>query len=157
MNFPEFSEIGAVGIHHGGRVVVNTLNLHFVNRNYHYHLIFFGIFGQPFDRRSRNFFGGAVPLDVLFGTEIRSVKDLLQAENLNSFFTGRFNQRQVFLDHSLFYFGGSTVVSGICGLDVGTFNNSGHKSPLNIISLRINHFENLTHLYCQLKMASSFL
>jgi hypothetical protein len=66
----------------------------------------------------------------LFGAKIRSVKDLLQAEDLYPFFPGFFNQGNVFFDHGLFDFGGSPLVLGVGGLDMGTFDNSGHISSL---------------------------
>jgi hypothetical protein len=66
------------------------------------------------------------------------VEDFLQTENLNAFFSGRFDQGQVFLDHGLFDFGGGSVVFGIRGLDVGTFYNSGHKSSLKFDFVAIN-------------------
>jgi hypothetical protein len=58
------------------------------------------------------------------------MKDFLQAENLDPLIPGFFNQRDVFLNHGLFYFSGSPVVFGIGGLDVGAFYNSGHNSSL---------------------------
>ena len=66
-------------------------------------------------------------------------------------------ERDVFLDHGLFYFGGRTVVFGIGGLDVATFYISGHISSLKYNFVTIKPKRKTDYLYCQQKMASSFL
>ena len=45
VDLSKLPEIGTVGIHDGGRIVVDTVNFHFVNGNDHYHPEFFGVFG----------------------------------------------------------------------------------------------------------------
>jgi hypothetical protein len=127
MNFPEFAEVFAVGIDHGGRVVIEAFNIHFINRNNHDHLIFFGVFGKSFDGWPGYSLGGLVPFDILFGAKIGAAEYFLEAEYLNPFVTSLLYQRYVLLDHGLFYFDGRAVKFGIGGLYMGTFYNSGHR------------------------------
>ena len=65
-----------------------------------------------------------VPFDVLLTTKIGAVENLLQAEDLNTFFTGFFNHRDMLLDHGFFDLSDAACRQGIGHLDVSTLNNS---------------------------------
>ena len=102
---PVFPEILAVGIDDGGGVVVNALDVLFVNRNDDRHSVFPGDLAHELNRWSvRNFLDHAVPACCLLRTEVRAGKNFLHAQDLCAFSRSFIDQLQMFLDGVVFDF-----------------------------------------------------
>src|SRR5687768_7322554 len=79
------AEILAVGINHRGRVVVNSGDLFFVNRDHDNHTVCLGHFlHQPDGWPIRDSFHGFIPACLLFGAEVRRSKNFLHANYLHA-------------------------------------------------------------------------
>src|SRR5215813_9476267 len=126
-----FSEILSVGIDNGCGVVVNALEILLVNRDDQSHTVFFCNLAHHLNGRAvRNFFHHAIPPRGLFGTEVRTCEDFLQAQDLRTLRGGFFDQLQMLFDRialDLFerFFSGS----GASSLNEGTSNNARHGVP----------------------------
>ncbi len=124
------AQIAAVGVDHGGRVVINAWHLLFVHRNHHHHAMLGRNFLHQTDGRAvGDALGQFVPPGILLRTKIGAVKKLLQAENLRLLAGGLIDQFQVLVDHRLSdlrerAFGGKRVA----GLNQGTANIAGHET-----------------------------
>ena len=100
MGLAVFAKVGAVGVDHGGGVVIDPGHRLFIDRHHDHHGILFRIFlHQPGGRAIRDRLGGGIPLAVLAGAEIGLGKDLLHAQNLHPGLARSINQRQVRGNH----------------------------------------------------------
>ena len=80
-----FAQVGAIGIDHGRRIVVNTSHLFFIDRYNDDHVVFIGILlHQPGGMPIRDRFSCPIPAVVLAGTEVRLRKNLLETQNLHA-------------------------------------------------------------------------
>ena len=72
-----------------------------------------------------------VPLDLLLGTEVRPVEQLLQADDFDALLRSLVDHRHVLVDHRLLdlFDGRSGWLTKRC-LDQTPTNHSGHKKPL---------------------------
>ena len=61
----------------------------------------YGDRGQALDRGTGNRLGGVVPATILRGTEVGTVEDLLQTQDLDATLARLLDQRQVLLEHRL--------------------------------------------------------
>ena len=94
-----FAEIFAVGIDNRGRVVVDTLQVFFINRNNQSHAAALRDFPHQLNRWTvRNLLDHAVPARRLLGAEVRPRKDLLHTKNLHVLACGFLDEFQMFLN-----------------------------------------------------------
>lgn len=128
MIFTVFTEIGTVGINHGGRVVEKAGGFALVHGHNHHHVVLLGVLGHAVSSRAGHSFGRGIPLLILTGAKIWSVKDFLQAKNLHALAAGFFNKRDVLGFHGLHDFCNRafTFSHQRAHLDEAGFNNSGH-------------------------------
>src|SRR5256885_5452267 len=123
-----FSEIAAVGIDDGGGVEINSRHLLFVNGDYDHHaMLLRDLLHEARGRSVRNALSQFVPARVLLRAKIRSVEELLQAENLRLFFRRLVDQLQVLVDHRLADLAeGAIGAKRVAGLNQGAANIAGH-------------------------------
>ena len=102
VNLAKLAEVLAVGVDHGGRVVVHAGQVLFVHRHDDHHLVLLGQVLHQLGRRPvGNPLGEVVPLDLLLGAEVRAVEQLLQADDLDALFGGLGDHGDVLVDHRL--------------------------------------------------------
>jgi hypothetical protein len=97
-----FSQIGPVGVEHGGGVVIHSSHCTLVDRHHDHHLVLSRILLQSLDGWSGARLRGIVPALVLRRAEIGSVEDLLQAEDLDAVLASLLDQRHVCLERGFF-------------------------------------------------------
>ena len=96
------AEVGAVGVNHGGRVVEESRHLPLVHREHHHHAEFFGQCLEALGCRTVwDRLCVVVVLDVLNLTEIWSVEQLLEADDLGAVSCGLSSIFLMQLDHGL--------------------------------------------------------
>ena len=102
---PIFPEVLAVGIDDGRRVVIDALDVLFVNRNDDRHAVFPGGLAHELNRGTvGNFLDHAVPARRLLCTEVRTGEDFLHAQDLCALSRSLIDQLQMFLDGLVFDF-----------------------------------------------------
>src|SRR5262245_38589031 len=100
VNFAEFAEIGAVGVDHGRRVVIQAGLFLLVDRNHKHYAVLLGDRGHPLCGRAfSSTLGRLVPFRLLLGTEIGAIKQLLQAHDVRTAAGGLGDERLVLLNH----------------------------------------------------------
>src|ERR1700721_2123040 len=123
-----FPQIAAIGIDHGGSIEIHSRHLLFVYGNNHHHAMFGGDLLHHVHRGTvRHSLGKFIPASVLLGTKIRTVKKLLQAQDLRFLSRRLLDQLQMLVDHRFSDLGERTLCVGrIAGLIQHTANNSTH-------------------------------
>ena len=91
MVFAILAEISSIGIYYRSGIIQNTSLFFFINRNNHHHIIFFGIDLHSLNGRAWNGFRTFIPGFILTRTEIRGIKNFLEAKYLYTFFACFFN------------------------------------------------------------------
>src|SRR5438270_10544889 len=125
---PVLAEIRAVGVDHGGRVVVDAGRLLFIERDDDDHVVLGRVLlHQLRSRPVGDLLDRLVPARVLFGAEVGSGEDLLHAEDLHAFLARLIDVLQRPLD--LRVADRFDALVGRCrerGLDQTGFDDSGH-------------------------------
>ena len=96
------AEVLSVGVDHGGRVVVDPRLIFLVDRRHDHHPMLLRELAHQGNRRAiRYALGEVIPPCLLFGAEVRSVEELLQAEDLDLLARRLANERDMVVDHRL--------------------------------------------------------
>src|ERR1700722_11010793 len=130
--FAVLTQIASVRIYDGCGIEVHPRHLLFVNRDHDHHVVLGSDLLHQFNCGSvRNSFREFVPADVLLGTEIWAVKQLLQAKYLHLLFRRLLDELQVLIDHGLLDLRQRAVAAHyIPCLDETTAHNAGHRMHL---------------------------
>jgi hypothetical protein len=120
------AEVFTISVNDGGSVIENTSHVLFVDGSDDNHLVFLGIFRQKVGGGAGDGFSRGIPGLVLAGAEVRSVEDLLEAENLDSLLAGFVDQRKMLLEHGVLDLidGAFTFSHGQAHLDEAGLDNS---------------------------------
>src|SRR6185503_19354554 len=93
------AEILSIRVDHRGSVVIDPSEFLFVDRHDDNHAVFLrDVLHQSHSWTIGDAFDGFIPARLLFGTKIRSRKDLLHADYLHLLLRRILNELQVFLD-----------------------------------------------------------
>ena len=96
------AKVAAVGVNHGGSVVIKARQIHFVHRNDNRHVVAFGdllhrlTVGPSGTRSVRPY-----QRTFLLGAKVRTVEQFLQTEDLHFLFCRGGDQILVLIDHFL--------------------------------------------------------
>ena len=102
VHFSELAQVRPIGINHRGRVVINSRQILFVDRDYDDHAMLLRKFLHQLDGRAiGNLFGQLVPFRVLLGTKIGTVEQFLKTDKLCSLGGSLFDHANVLVDHRL--------------------------------------------------------
>src|SRR5206468_2766139 len=128
------AEVFSVGINHGGGVVIDACNLFFIDRHDDDHAMLLRNILKQFDGWAvRYFLDRIVPARLLLGAEVRSVEDLLHAENLHTLTSSVLNHFQVLINiRALDLLNRSICRRNVGGLDKSAFDSTWH---INLILL----------------------
>ena len=144
VHLAKLAEVAAVGVDHGGRVVIDARQVFFVNRHDQHDLVLPGELGHQLGRGTvGHALGQLVPPRLLLGAKVGTVKQLLQADDLRPLLGGLGDQGDVLVDHR-FLDGGDRRCGRLAerGLDQAASNDAGHDS-----SLRMRAFDMFTILH----------
>jgi len=125
---PVLAEVGAVGVIHRRRVVVDPRLLALVHRHHHRHLVLAGVLRHQLGRRSGNRLGDVVPVRVLRRTEVRTVEHFLERQDLYPAPARLLDERDVDVDRRLANFldRNGRVGQRSGSLDQAAHDTSGH-------------------------------
>jgi len=94
------SQVGAVGVNHGSRVVEEASHLLLIHGEHHHHVEFSREFLETLGRWAvRNRLGIVVVLDVLHLAEVRAIEQLLKTDHLRTCVSGFSGVLLMKLDH----------------------------------------------------------
>src|SRR5262249_47368295 len=113
--FAILPEIRAVGVDHRGGVVIDAGDFLFVNRHDEYHPVLPRHLSHRLNRRAvRDAFHHVVPAGLLFGAEVGTVEEFLQAEELDAAPRRFFDERLMLAEHPLLDVVGGTFEGDVC-------------------------------------------
>src|SRR5262249_6334753 len=132
------SKVSSIRIYHRRGIVVNAGHFFFVDRNDHRHPMLARELAHELRRRPiRYALYEVVPVRVLLGREVRTIEELLQADDLTSLTSRVLNHRDVFVDHRLLYCGDRAVGRfNVRGLYQSAFYYSWHdRTPYKVLMI----------------------
>ena len=102
VHLAKLAEVSTIGVDNGRRVVVNAGQVFLVNRHDQDDVVPLGkLTHEPGRRPVGNALGQLVPSRFLFGAKVRTVKQLLQTDDLGPAVGRIRDHRDVLLDHRL--------------------------------------------------------
>jgi len=128
MGLTVLTEVTAIGIDDGGRIVQHAGLFLFIDWYHDDHTVFLGVLRHQLHRGTGYRFRGLVPLHVLARAEIRRGEDFLQAQDLHTLLAGLLDEGDMLVQHGLFDLLNRSLPlgHGKAGLDQAGFHDSGH-------------------------------
>src|SRR5262249_2350956 len=107
VHLAKLTEVLAVGVDDGSRVVIDASHLLLIDRHYHHHAVLLRQLLHLLRRRAiRDALCAAIPLLVLARAEIRLGEDLLETQDLHALLRRFSDQRYMSLEHQVAYLAG---------------------------------------------------
>ena len=133
VHLAELAEVRAVRVDDGRRVVVDAGQVFLIHRHDEDDAVLLRQARHELRRRAaRDWLSHGVPMSLLFGAEVRAIKELLQADDLAALARGLFDERHVFVNHRLLdRLERRRALVCDARLDQSAPNYSSHKGPVS--------------------------